>query len=487
VTNTKLPRAHRTLTAFGVPVLVTLLLLAIPAGLAASAAAATPGAPQTVWAYGAVKTVDFQGESLTGWQYSGNATYGYSVILNQTNTSSATFELSVNRTMGALFQVRYCSPNCQSPKFFGNVSDHIYETVDANANFSNDGTVYENGVAVPAIALNNSQSRLHANLTEASSSYIPGFAGLVAPRSHYLGVNVAAATTVNFTPDLGLLPVTLSGAQSWNSTAQFTAHAAASYAFFQSTKGPLRSTQEGPYTGNFSVPTSGTVTLNGDYSPANTTVLGGVSYPEVALKVVGPFSVREGFILVPSASDLFGGASNPPWGAQNGSASAAMSYLDIRSSEGGHLGIGASQWVYSSSTLGPASALSGGTDPVGLTTMAQSATDAAPPTTVQGEPEAVTGAQAQQNCLFTGIGCPAATTPNPSGGNLHGFVGLLAIGVVVVVVVSVIALVVERRRMPPPNYPNAALYPPGNPRAVAQSPPATPPAPAEDDPLRNLW
>jgi hypothetical protein len=485
VTNTP---THRTSTRFitlVVPVLAALMVLSLPAGIASAAAAPAATAPQTIWAYGAVQTVDFHGTSSSGWEYSGNATYGYSVILNQTNTTASSFELTVNRTMGALFQVHYCYPNCNAPKFFGNISDHIYETDAAAANFTTAGVVYENGASVAAIALNNSQSHLRANLTETSSSYVPGLIGLPVARSHYLGVNVHAASSVDLTPGLGLLPISLTSAQSWNSSAAFRAQAAVTYAYYESSVGPLRSVQVGPVAGNFSVPSSGNVSLFGSYSPADTATLGGISYSEVALKVVGPFSVREGFILLPSSADLFGGGSGQPWGTQNGSASATMSYLDARLTVGGHLGIGASQWVYDSSTLGPSTTLASPGGPSKLSTFAQSATDAAPTTTIQGEPESVAGAQGQQSCLLSGAGCPANSSPGTT--SLHGIVGLLAVGVVVIVVVSVIVLVTERRRMPPPAYPNAGLYPPGNTGAAPRPAPTNPPPPAEDDPLRNLW
>jgi hypothetical protein len=485
VTNSQAHRSRAEYHAILVPVVAALILLALPAGLAGATLAPTLSATQSTWAYGAVKTVDFQGLSASGWQYSGNATYGYSVILNQTNTSATSFELTVNRTMGALFQVHYCSPNCKSPKYFGNVSDHVFETIQATANFTSAGTVDENGASVAAFALNNSQSHLRANVTESESSFLPGLLGLGATRSHYLGANVVASSKVEFTPGLGILPAALSNAQSWNSSAAFTAQADASYAYFVSTVGPLRSVQIGPVTGNYSVPTSGIVSLFGSYSPANSTVLGGIAYSEVTLRIVGPFAVREGFLLVPSSADLFAGGSSQPWGAQNGSASATMGFLDVRPNVGGHFGIGASQWVYGSSTLGPDSGLMGPGGAPELSTFAQPSTDAAPTTTVQGEPESVAGAQGQEGCLLAGSGCPSVTGPATSG--LHQIVGLLAVGVLVIVVVSVVVLVVERRRMPPPAYPNAGLYPPGPVRPGARASPTSPPEPAEEDPLRNLW
>jgi hypothetical protein len=478
---------NRAMPAAGMVVLTLLLAMFMSAGFAGATSLATSSSPQTIWAYGAVKTVDFQGTSQGGWQYSGNATYGFSVILNQTNTSATSFELSANRTMGALFQVHYCYPNCQSPHYFGNLTDHLYETIAASSNLTNAGLVYEGGVPVSAIALNNSQSHLRANVTESSSSYLPTALGLgpAVSRSNYLGANVVASSAVDLTPGLGILPVDLSAAQSWNSSAQFNAHAAASFDYYYRFAGPHASGAIGPLHGNLSVPSSGTVSLYGSYSPANTITLGGVTYPEVALKLVGPFAVREGFLLLPATTDLFGG-SGQPWGTQqNGSATASMSYLDARASEGGHLGIGASEWGFDSSTLNPASVASGGSSPALLSTYAGPAPDSAPATTLQGMPETVSSATAQQSCLVTGGGCPSANGPTASG--LRGLVGLLAVGVVLVVVVLAVVLVAERRRMPPPTYPNAALYPPGTTRPGVRTPPSNPSAPPEDDPLRNLW
>ncbi|MGA8276320.1 MAG: hypothetical protein WB852_08530 [Thermoplasmata archaeon] len=471
----------------GAVILAILMALVIPAGLAGAVPVPASSTPQTIWAYGAVKTVNFQGTSQTGWEYSGNATYGFSVILNQTNTSANGFELTVNRTMGALFQVHYCYPSCQSPRYFGNVSDHVYETVVASANLTSAGAVDENGTAVPAIALNNSQSHLRANATEVSNSYLPLSLLVSTPvaRSHYLGANVVASSTVDLSPGLGILPVDLSAAQSWNSTSQFTSLTAASYLYYESRTGPLGTSVVGPLLGDFSVPASGNVSLYGSTSPAHSINLGGVAYPEVSLKVVGPFAMREGFILLPATADLFGGGALPWTAQQNGTATATMSYLDARASQGGHLGIGASEWVYDSSTLGPASTVAGLS---GVTQLASSSTDtpdAAPPTTVQGSPESVPTAASQQNCLLTGGGCPAGNSLGGSG--FRGLVGLLGVGVILVVVIAVVLLVAERRRMPPPTYPNAALYPPGNSRPGARAPSGPPPPPAEDDPLRNLW
>jgi len=479
--NASSPPRRGSIPVLGALVLATLLLLVLPTGFAA--ASAPPAADsQTLWAYGAVKTVTFQGSSFH-WQYSGTGTYGYSVVLNQTNTSATSFELSANRTMGALFEVTYCYPSCSAPVYYGNESYHVYETIVSNAVLTTVGSVDEGGIPVPALALNSSESHLRANATETATSFLP-MAHVVALRSHYLSANVVANSSVTFTPGLGLLPIDLTSAQSWNSSSQYVAHVGASYAYYGAASGAHGSGHVGPVTGNFSVPSSGTVSLTGNYSPSRTVDLGNVPYPEISLRVVGPFTVREGFILLPSVADLFGGGAQPWAAQQNGSATASMSYLDARIADGSHLGIAASQWVYDSSTMNPNATppmTSGGS---GLSPSVSGGADSAPATTVQGQPETVASAQSQQSCLLTGTGCPSGSTgPAP----LRGIVGLLAVGVVVVVVIAAVVLVAERRRMPPPAYPNAALYPPGTVAPRARAPPLTPPAPAEEDPLRNLW
>lgn len=467
----------------GAVLLAALMVLVLPAGFSGATPAPADSTPQTLWAYGGVETLNFQGTSH-GWQYVGNATYGYSVILNQTNTSATSFELTVNRTMGALDEVHYCYPSCRAPIYFGNQSFHVYETIAASTNLSTTGSVAENGTQVPALALNGSASRLRANVTEASSSYLP-IGGLVGTRSHYISANVVATSTIRLTPGLGILPAALASAQSWNSSSHFAAQATANYTWYGAVSDLLGSEHEGPNTGNFSVPTEGTVSLFGSYSPSDSVVLSGVPYPEVSLRIVGPLVVREGFILLPAATDLFGGGNQPWTTQQNDSATASMNYLDARRMVGAHLGFGASQWVYDSSTATPASAVPGVSGATGIAPALTGATDSAPTTTVQGLPETVPSAQSQQNCLVTGSGCPVF--PSSGSGGLRGLVGLLAVGVVVLVVAAAVLLVAGRRRMPPPAYPNAALYPPGTVRPGARAPPSPLPAPAEDDPLRNLW
>ena len=81
--------------------------------------------------------------------------------------------------------------------------------------------------------------------------------------------------------------------------------------------------------------------------------LDGDHLSSLQLTVIGPFSVREGFILIPSSVDLFGGSGGPWASVQNGTATATMSYLDAKAFVGGHIGITASNWLYRSTAANP--------------------------------------------------------------------------------------------------------------------------------------
>jgi hypothetical protein len=473
---------------------VLFMVFVLTAGSVATASP-TPatGASQTVWAYGIVKSVSVGPQrALDGWTYQGSATVGYSVILNQTNTSSSTFELSVQRTMGVLFFVEYCLPSCSSPREFSNLTFHAWETVTSSANFTTSGTVLENGGPVPAIALLDTSSQSRANVTEASHSLLPGVGPLpganTAERSKYLSANVLSASSVRFGSPLGIIPLDLASAQQWSSNASFNATGTADFSYYAHSQGPVENSTLGPASGHYSISPSGNVTLEGLYSPSDTVTFGGVTYPALQITIIGPFSVREGFILIPSQADLFGSTSQPWSASQNGTSSVSMSALDARASVGGHLGIAASSWFFDLASANPADVV-GGTG--GLTPASTSATNPVSSESIQGQPQSVSQATGSSQCLTTGSGCPASG--GGGGPNLHNlFVAAIGGAVVVVVAVLAIVLVTERRRMPPPAYPNANLYPPGAARSPpgssgfrAPGAPATPPA--EEDPLDHLW
>jgi hypothetical protein len=466
-------------TAIVAVTMALLMVFVLPAGAAAASAPdLTPGPSYTLWAYGVVRTVDFSGSSSDRYEYQGSATYGYSVILNQTNLSSSTFELSANRTMGALLSVEYCTPSCKNPTATATIAHHAWEAVDAWANFTTLGNVSEDGQNVSAIALLNSHSTLAASLTDSAQGPL---------RSSYVSANVSAAAAVDFGSPLGLLPTNLTAPQSWSSASTFSASGNYTINYAYRYSGPRGSTSIGPATLSGEVSRTGNVTVSGSSTGASKTVeLGGSHYLNVSLDVAGPFSVREGFILVPDQGDLFSTASVAPISSnETGATSVQMTSLYVGMNQGGHLGIDGSEWVYSASALNPS--VTAVAPAAGGVTELAAGSDNVGSTPVQGVPISVDQAQGYQGCLLNGAACPSSGT--------RALVPYLTLGVIALVVVSVVAVVAlgERRRIPPPAYPNAKLYPPGGPPPAKSLPSGAPsvarraPPPAEDDPLSNLW
>jgi hypothetical protein len=458
-----------------------LMVFVVPAGIAAASSPdLTPGPAYTLWAYGVVRTVDFSGVSGDGFVYQGSATYGYAVILNQTNLTTSTFELSVNRTMGVNLAVEYCTPNCKHPNVVAKLTHVAWESVDAWANFTTNGTVLENGQNVSALALLNSHSTVTGDLVDTARGPL---------RSANLTANVSATASVNFDTPLGLLPNNLTVPSSWSSASAFTASGEYSIGYSYSLSGPKGTLTVGPTSLTAGVERTGTVTVSGSVNagPASTVNFGGVSFTNVSLNVEGPFVAREGFILVPDTVDLFGTESSNVWsGNESGATTVQMTSLYVHPGRGAHLGIGGSEWLYTASSLNPTSTSLSPSEiaGAGVPEIAAGA-DNVGSTPVQGVPETVGPAQTQQNCLLTGSNCPTV-----AGKPLIPF---LTLGIVAVVVAAVVGMVLlaERRRIPPPTYPNAKLYPPGaagaKPLDSNRSSGVRRPPPVEDDPLSNLW
>ncbi len=471
-------------------VFMVLVLGGIGAAVAAPAPSSSGSSPANAL-YGAVRTISVGPLiAASGWVYQGTSTVGYQVNVTEVSVPTSTdpnFELSVERTMGVLFSVEFCSPSCSAPTEYANLSYHAWEVTNSFANFTTQGTVLENGQPVVAIALLNSSSTLEANVTERAESALPNLLGThLVDRSKYLSAAVSSEANVSFASPLGLLPLDLASAQNWTSSAAFNASGVASYSYYYRAIGPLVNRTIGPNSGQFTVSPSGTVNVTGSFNPSNSVRFNGMSFPAVRIVVSGPFSVREGFILIPSQVDLFSGGSNPWTAEQNGSTTVTMNYLDAAPSAAG-LAIGASSWLYTAGATNPGATELGSTAS-GLAPAVATATDPIASETLQGVPQTTGEAATNQQCLTTGVGCPAAPASTPVLGNLVRDVVVVGV-VVVVVAVLAIVLVAERRRVPPPVYPNSTLYPPGaagaRPGARAPEGPAAPPA--EDDPLDHLW
>jgi hypothetical protein len=465
-------------TAVTVAAVTTALLMVcvLPAAAVAAAPPLNPSGSHTVWAYAGVRTVTFSGRSSALYTYEGSATYGYSVILDQTNTSSTTFELYANQTMGAILSIKYCAPNCRNPTATASVDYHAWEATDDWANFTTAGNVSEGGQPTAAIALENSHTTVVGNVTDLA----------VGPaRSDYLATNVSASATVSFATPLGLLPLNLTGGAMWTNTSAFTASGIYSLGYYYHHSGPAGNFTIPPATVTFSASGSGTVTVVGSAAPGFVS-LGGTRLDNVSLAVQGPFAVREGFILVPAAVDLFGSPSTPVAGNESGYTSAQLASIYAVPLSGGHFGITGSEWVYDASAINPsvAQALP---ESSGVDQIASGANQVAS-TPVQGVPTSADDARNAQTCLVGGSSCPTGTGPAPP----HGLLGIVLLGGSAAVIAAVVVVVAERRRVPPPTYPNADLYPPGGSAPSGGAAPHRPRAPpassdGEDDPLSHLW
>jgi len=475
----------------GTPVLIaTVMGLLMVFVVASSSVAAAPLAPASTpvgaWSYGAIKTVSVGPLKATdGWTYQGNATYGYTVTVFDNNTSASTFELTIFRTMGVAFTVQFCFPTCSAPTRWVNESYRAWESTTSFTNLTTQGTVEEGTSSVPAVAIDNTTVFLRSNLTEVSDAYLPEL-GQLGPHTHYLSASISGDSAVTFSPSLGLFPIDLAPGDTWSSSSSFNATGAAQYSYYYAAHAPVKSTVIGPVNGTVALQTNGTVDLAGSYLAGSTFSFGGVSYPAIVLTVTGPFSVREGVIFVPTGADLFGSASQP-WGSSvNGSATAAMSTLDLKMTGGGHFGLVASSWRFDSTSVNAADTISAApTSGLGPAAVASNPVSVA---TVQGQPETAGQPSQTGSCLETGQGCPAL----PGGSAPRGLFGLVVLSGAVATVGALLALAVvsRRRSMPPPAYPNSVLYPPGAtspsaPRGAPTSPGS--PTPPEDDPLDHLW
>jgi len=481
-----LPSWKRSVATTGTLVMVGLLVFALaPASAAATALPATSPASSS-WSYGVLETVKVgPTTAANGWVYEGNATLGYTVTVWENSTSTTTFELTVYRTMGLAFNLRFCDVACVAPTQWANETYRAYEMTATFANFTEQGTVLLGGSDVPAIALENSTSFLHANVTESTDVFLPSI-GERGPHLGYLGANLLAKAAVTFTPALGLIPDQLVPGSTWNSSSEFGATGSASWSYYYALHRPVGPFIIGPVSGSLSLSANGNVSVQGAYPTGSGFRYAGSTYPAVVLTVTGPFDVREGIVFIPTAADIFGSAAQPWDNNATGSATVQMSTLDLKLSNGAEPQIIASSWKFSSAAANAAttSALATGTS--GVSAAATTANPVAAGT-VQGEPESSGSSHGTQECLTSGSSCPGLSGPAP-----RTLLGLIVVGGAVATVAVLIALgvVARRRRSPPPVYPNAVLYPPGAsyPSAPARSP-ATPtsPPPPEEDPLDHLW
>ncbi len=468
--------ARTAVVVTAVTVAVSFLTVCVPT--ASAQATASPSGPSP-WAYGALASRSWTGASGAD-HFQASVTVGFANILHEKTGGGDLLALDVNRTMGLLLSVRFCLPSCQDPIDTASVAFHAWESIVAQVLLTTDGNVTVGSAPMLALAVVESNVSLAAGVTEVSATVLNN----TEVAGHNLSLSFDANASSTFAPALGLVPLNPYAGESWNSSSVFNTTGQARWAVLEQFASGAPPVSAGTA---FSLNATGAVLLQGSF-PGATVGLGGGRYDVLHLGVSGPFALREGFLLIPTPSALFG-PSAPAWLPSGvsllGSANYSAESVDVASSldSGSHVGFVASEISWTSTAGDPLTATLGGLAPA-ATAASPAAASESNTTTLQGEPESVAQATTDQGCLASGVGCPGAVGPRSL---LPLVVVAGAIGVLTVLALVVIA---ERRRMPPPSYPNASLYPPGP--ATARTPttgrrpaPATPPA--EDDPLSHLW
>jgi len=477
--------SKRAVSVSGTLLVAGLLVFVLAPASASAALLPSAASTSSSWSYGALETLRVgPSPGGGGWTYQGNATLGYTVTIYE-NGTPASFELTVYRTMGLAYSIRFCDFSCGSPVQWANETFRAYETTATFANFTDQGTVLQNGTTeVSALALVNSTSFLHANVTESTNVFLPS-AGQRGPHVGYLGADLRAKATVSFVPALGLVPDQLVPGSTWDSFSDFNATGSASWSYYYAMQRPLYPVSIGR-SGEISLSANGTVSVQGQYPKGSSYPYDGTTYPAVVLAITGPFDVREGVIFIPSAADIFGSSAQPWASNATGSASTQMDTLDLQFPAGAEPRIVASSLRFSTVAANAATSTAIATGSPGIATAVSNGNPVASGI-LQASPESTDQSHGTQQCLTSGAGCPGLTGPVP-----RTFLGLIVVGgaVATVAVLVALAVVSRRRRSPPPVYPNAVLYPPGAayPAAPAGAPaaPSSPPPP-EEDPLDHLW
>ena len=401
----------------GVTLLLALLVVPALSGAAsaASATSRTPAVAQLPWAYcgnGTWSHTETIGNASLAW----NAVFAWCTIFHQpAATTSGVWMLEVNRTLGMNISASLTTPTRTVEYHFA-----ALEVDAAFANVTNGSTVYVAGQPVAALGLLNASAFDNSSLAQSFSDTEGG-----ATASASLSVNGTANGSVSFSPSLGLIPLNLTGVTLWNSTATATASAAWqvdwawSHTPFNGTPASGSSSRSGNLSGTFTVDVVGYTTPRSIHP-----FVDGKARIGVVLGIQGPFELRDGFVMVPHAFDLFGGAAQGYETNSMGSATVASGET-LYFSPGPH---GPELSAAASSFGADDSALNGGTSVGGVN----------PGGTVVGQPVSVAQAQAE-SAQILGQGT--------SGTVAHPIVAVFLVGLVVAaVVLTVVGVLAWRSR-----------------------------------------
>ena len=396
-------------------VLLGSLLVTMVGG--ASAASVGPAASSsTLWAYGGSNstsgTISVPGETVA-W----NTSFSVVVVLNATSTGPNTTELSLQRTVAISISGSIHLTNGS----YGAVSYQGLEVDNAYANLTNASTVYVDGAPVPALGLDNSSVSAHASVAESAVGKIGNLSAFA-----YFNASGALASSVQFAPSFGLVPLNLTGVSAWNSTTTATPSAAWNFSYnynflgWEGNTGGGNGSAGGNWSGTYALSLSGEV-----ITVSIPRFSDHVTRSAILLEVTGGADLYDGVIVVPHAFDLFGGAT-PAFAAHTGGLGAATISADELFLDHGRVrvtSLSASEVTFG--TSGTVDLLSGHG---GAMPAASGASG-----TVVAQPESVSAAQQQAHCLQ--FGCSSA------GPWFGGMVAIAVIGALIAAVVGTVGVI----------------------------------------------
>ena len=482
-----------------VAALVVAALVAVPAVGTVTATPAPTSVPATSdahsWAFGNVTNrLTIQGGNAFH-TFTGTATYGFVTNVTAVNTSATTIEVISQATIGLSLKLHSCSPNCSAPVQVTDFSYQAWETYFAWTNLSTVASMTEvsltNGSVLPnvtALGIINSSTQSRGYVHESATLISPSTSVGNSTRIRSIDATSTSnsSSSVSFTPALGILPILPTGpigpGTYWTSTAAYASSASWGAQWFLAVNlsgSAISRTFNGSI--GHSTSATGSVTLIGRATEIHVRQ---VRLLSLAYSLGPDFRLGPGLSvgwMVPGAfgEGLEGSTS---WAAYMvAGANVQMHALDADPSAGLITWLRSSEVSFSVNVFDPNH--SGMNDTTG-------------PTTVTGYPMTSSQAGTYANCLQQASVC--STTGFVQSGGTGAIPSVVLVGAAVAVLAVVVAavVVVRQRRMPPPKYPNAGLYPPGQPVGPAEpSPPAgpatSPPPPepgrAEDDPLGQLW
>ncbi len=398
-------------------------LVAIAAGFVLSvvvaplAVAAPTFSPHTLsvaapdsWAYGAERWFNLTTSTPAG-VHTISAYMAFYAVFERTNVSSTVTQLSVDRTAYSNFTSSYCSPDCTSPRISVVVEHESYLHALGFVNLTRDGTVYEDGVAVPAIAVLDAAAQATGTLRSTANVTVVTPQGTNHAEEAF-SASGQAALALGLSPALGLVPTALNVGDTWNATSQYTGSGSWSVGWTYTKLSANGSTISLSGTPSGALNQSGNVSVEGAVV-ASMTLPDGTVLPAVVLSFDSDLDVLDGLILLPHGMGLFDGGSAPWGGYQLGAVAMETHRLAVQfSGDFTSFRLRAASAFYGTSDAAVASGQAG--SPNLVVTPTTSLSTGVPSVEVTAVPMSVTDATTAGDCLATGTCTGGGTTTSSS-------------------------------------------------------------------------